>query len=96
MKSKGMIVSLLMMSLLGSCANTSNRCGTKEACREDAKCKCWCSQGCGFRSKLPEDHPKYIENDPNGKFCYCKQWDVDYYQDNCIKHMKVKQEKGAK
>lgn len=71
-------------------------CTTKEACLNDPDCFCWCSQACGWRKKTPEDHPVYIENDPYGKFCYCKQWDFDHYEDNCINGKNVKQPAGAK
>jgi hypothetical protein len=71
-------------------------CPSKEACLNDPECLCWCSQLCGWRKKTPEDHPIYVENDPYGKFCYCKQWDYDYYKDNCIDGKNIPQPKGAK
>lgn len=55
-------------------------CNTKKACIND-DCQCYCSMKCGFRDKTDDDRPVYIENDPNGKHCYCKQWDLDNYQE---------------
>lgn len=71
-------------------------CASREACLNDPNCRCWCSQICKFRKKNKTDHPTYVENDPNGKFCYCKQWDIDHYEENCILHKNVKEPKGAK
>lgn len=71
-------------------------CATKEACLNDPECLCWCSQKCGWRKKTPDDHPVYIENDPYGKYCYCKQWDYDHYEDNCIYGRNVQQAPGSK
>lgn len=68
---------------------------TKEFCLNDPDCLCWCSQICGWRKKQPDDHPFYIENDPHGKFCYCKHWDYDHYVDNCIEGKQIKEPKGA-
>lgn len=70
-------------------------CKSKEACLNDPNCYCWCSQECNWRKKTPSDKPVYIENDPYGKFCYCKQWDYDHYEDNCINNKNVKQPPGA-
>lgn len=75
---------------------TKPPCASKEACLNDPECLCWCSVKCGWRKKTPDDHPVYIENDPYGKYCYCKQWDFDHYEDNCIKGRNVKQPPGAR
>lgn len=81
----------------GKCsATTPAPAVTKEACLNDPNCLCWCSQLCNWRKKGPNDHPVYIENDPYGKYCYCKQWDFDHYEDNCIYGRNVKQPSGAK
>ena len=91
---------LLTLLSLNAFANDAEMkgppCTTKEACLNDPNCYCWCSQKCGWRKKTAEDHPVYIENDPYGKFCYCKQWDFDYYKDNCINGKNVQQPNGAK
>jgi len=81
----------LLMSLLIGC-DKGNQCPSREACLKDPKCLCWCSQICNYRKKTAADNPVYIEKDPNGKFCYCKQWDVDNYQNNCILKMDIKEE----
>ncbi len=75
-----------------SCEKQSEpaRC-TQDTYLDDPTCTCWCSQKCGYREKTKRDHPLYVENDPNGKFCYCKQWDLDYYDENCLEGQDVKQ-----
>ena len=95
------ITLLCVMIPLTLCAIENNKksikpCTSKEACLNDPNCLCWCSQVCSWRKKTPADHPVYIENDPYGKFCYCKQWDYDHYEDNCIYGKNVKQPPGAK
>ncbi len=93
------ILFLLLVACMSACGSQEVKqqsCASKEACLNDPNCQCWCSQKCGWRKKTPEDHPVYIENDPYGKFCYCKQWDFDHYEDNCINHKNVKQPAGAK
>jgi hypothetical protein len=68
--------------LLAGCEMTSKpQCKTREACLNDPDCMCWCSVECSYRKKNASDRPIYVENDPNGKYCYCKQWDYDHYQD---------------
>ena len=90
---------LVMILSLNAFANDDGKisppCATKEACLNDPNCLCWCSQICNWRKKTPDDHPVYIENDPYGKFCYCKQWDFDHYKDNCLDKKDVMQPKGA-
>jgi len=92
------LLPLLLAALLSGCdlVATKGKCKTKEACLNDAKCQCWCSQKCGYRKKTTSDNPIYIENDPNGKFCYCKQWDLDLYEDNCISKEHIPEPQGAK
>lgn len=72
------------------------QCKTREECLNDPNCLCWCSQICGYRKKEASDHPTYIEDDRYGKFCYCKQWDFDHYEDNCIHGKNIKEPKDAK
>lgn len=71
-------------------------CPSKKACLYDPDCPCWCSVKCGWRKKRADDHPVYIEKDPYGKHCYCKQWDYDHYEDNCINGKNIPQPAGAK
>jgi hypothetical protein len=89
---------VLIMSACGSGMQEKSLppCNSKESCLKNPDCLCWCSQKCGWRKKTPADHPVYIENDPYGKFCYCKQWDFDHYEDNCINGKNVKQSPGTK
>jgi hypothetical protein len=100
MKNRGILFFLLLLAALTGCNGMAKpeqkHCTTKEQCLNDPDCLCWCSQICNWRKKTASDNPVYIENDPNGKFCYCKQWDYDYYEDNCILHKGIKQPKGAK
>ena len=90
------LLPLLLFVLLSGCDKGKPICKTKEACLKDGHCRCWCSQKCGFRAKNGSDNPIYVENDPQGKFCYCKQWDFDHYEDNCISHKHVQEPAGAK
>ena len=89
---------LIVMGMLTACAGEKDPpiCGTKESCLNDPHCECWCSKICGFRKKETSDHPVYIENDPHGKFCYCKQWDADHYEANCVLGEHVEEPKNAK
>jgi hypothetical protein len=81
--------SLLIIALL--CAETTQArrykkriCGTnKQACLNDPTCQCYCSRVCNFRDKMDDDKPVYVPNDPNGKYCYCKQWDLDAFDSLC-------------
>ncbi len=90
---------LLVIAMLSACSGGGvekrPHCTGKEQCLNDPNCLCWCSQVCNWRKKTAADHPVYIENDPYGKHCYCKQWDYDYYEDNCIHHKDIKQPKGT-
>ena len=96
MAAKKNICLLVALALLSGCSGSDPaQCQTKDACMTDRSCQCWCSVKCGFRNKEASDHPVYIANDPNGKYCYCKQWDADHYEDNCVKHLNVKEPKGA-
>lgn len=92
---------LILMGLLTSCGMSSDSaegsaCGTKEACLNDPKCFCWCSQICNFRKKESDDHPVYYENDKRGKYCYCKQWDYDNFKANCVLGEHIKEPPGSK
>ena len=69
-------------------------CATSQTCKDlNNNCKCYCSRVCHFRDKfVEEDTPVYVENDPNGIHCYCKQWDLDHYQERCAR--KTEQQKN--
>ena len=79
---------LLFAGMLTGCKDSSS-CNDRQSCLNDQKCKCWCSQECGYRDKKTTDMPVYMENDSNGKYCYCNQWDYDHYNGNCIRGEKV-------
>jgi|SRR5579872_6694986 len=86
---------LLLATLLSSCDGGNQKvsiCGDEQTCLNDSNCFCWCSQICNPRKKTALDKPIYIADDLNGKFCYCKQWDFDHYEDNCILHKGIKEE----
>lgn len=90
-----MILLIITAFFASACGNSEPPCKSKEACLTDPNCECWCSQKCGYRKKKSTDNPVYVENDPNGKHCYCKQWDVDHYEDNCVNGNKTPQPAGA-
>lgn len=56
-------------------------CQGKQDCLENPDCLCYCSGICCPRKKTANDDPIYIENDPRGHNCYCKQWDLDVYEE---------------
>ncbi len=56
-------------------------CQTKKGCLNDPNCPCWCSVICEYRDKKDDDRPVFVDNDPNGKFCYCKAWDKENYKE---------------
>jgi len=102
------ILFLFIAVLFSACSNSNTssdnnsngrsngHCSTQSSCENDPKCECWCSQKCGFRKKEKTDHPVYVENDRNGKHCYCKQWDIDKFEENCKEGKKIKEPAGAK
>lgn len=90
------ILPALIALLTGCSGEKGTQCERHDTCINDANCLCWCSQICNFRKKTAEDRPFFVENDPNDKFCYCKQWDRDNYKNNCILHKNIKEPKGAK
>ncbi len=91
------ILFLLVAVLFSACGNSDTQmsCKSKDSCLKDPNCQCWCSQKCGYRKKMATDSPVYVENDPNGKFCYCNQWDADNYEGNCIEGKMMKEPKNA-
>lgn len=59
-------------------------CNAQQPCSDlNNDCSCYCSEKCGPRKKMADDITVFVENDPNGIGCYCKQWDLDNYQKNC-------------
>ncbi len=95
-QNKNLFLMACIVPMLIGCdaAMTKKTCATKETCQTDPNCKCWCSVKCDWRVKVAGDKPVYIENDPNGKFCYCNQWDYDHYRDNCIEHKHIPEPKN--
>lgn len=77
-----LIVAVVMLAGAGIYAKRGTggpKCTTRESCLKNKKCQCYCSGIGGFRDKVKEDEPVYIENDPNGVHCYCKPWDLEKY-----------------
>ena len=76
---------ILVTALIVVCAvtyakkNEKQRCDTKENCLNNKQCQCYCSELGDFRDKDSDDRPVYVKDDPNGVYCYCKQWDLDVY-----------------
>lgn len=60
-------------------------CKNRDQCLQDNnQCKCYCSHKCDFRTKESDDAPVYVPQDFHGKYCYCKQWDLDnFFMKNC-------------
>lgn len=82
------------LEMTGEQENNTTSCRDEESCINDDNCQCYCSVKCGFRKKdMKSDRPVYIKNDPNGKYCYCKQWDADYYNK---RHCDVKEKSTMK
>lgn len=93
MKKMLFLMPVLMTFFFGCSGEKKAPCGTKDACMNDSNCLCWCSQICKYRKKTAADKPIYVDDDSNGKFCYCKEWDLDHYEDNCINHKNIKEPK---
>gem|GEM_PF-1948739 len=78
-------------------AKKENICGkNKKSCLEDKNCLCYCSRKCGPREKQSDDAPVYVENDPNGKYCYCKPWDRDKFEEQMCAKREEKEESAKK
>lgn len=80
------LLSFNLVNLVNSANNNpkSETCTKKNSCLNlRNKCKCYCSAECKFRNKTLEDRPVYDPNDPEKKYCYCKQWDKDAFKYNC-------------
>lgn len=84
-------LSLMVFTMLSiGLVNTAPTCRTEKSCVNNPKCQCYCSVKCGFRDKVEEDSPVWVENDPNGKYCYCKEWDLNHYED-CTKDHRLEE-----
>ncbi len=59
--------------------NLALACGKDEASCKDLKnpCRCFCAFKPGPRDKVSDDKPIYIEDDPEGNYCYCKERDIE-------------------
>lgn len=82
---KQSLLFLLIAACCGTAAAVVDFCGksSKAVCQDRTNCdKCYCSFKCGPRDKKPDDTLIWIEDDPNGIYCYCKQRDVDYFKKN--------------
>lgn len=75
------LVALSINSTVESRQQSAGFCGkSKRNCKDlNNPCQCYCSWKCGPRDKQPDDKPVYVENDPAGIYCYCKQRDLDHY-----------------
>lgn len=73
---------VILLAGAGIWANSDGpkpKCTTEDSCQNDQNCQCYCSEKGGFRDKVENDRPVYIENDTNNVNCYCKQWDLNRY-----------------
>jgi hypothetical protein len=61
--------------LVGQCGKNKRNCQDL-----NNSCKCYCAWECDVRDKKPDDKPVYVENDPAGIYCYCKQRDLDNFR----------------
>ena len=81
MISRNYLLFLLLAASVSLIEARNPRCQTKEECVDlNSTCQCYCSRKCGFRERESNDKPVYLENDPAGHHCYCKQWDLDNYE----------------
>ena len=75
-----LLCSLLVVSFdaPGKKKNKAPACGNDEVACKDMKnpCKCYCAFKGAPRDKTPDDDPIFIEDDPEGNYCYCKERDI--------------------
>jgi hypothetical protein len=77
-----LFLSFVSCALYGKDADTM--CSNKQDCKNpDNSCQCFCSGICAPRDKEEKDSPIYVENDPEGHYCYCKPWDMETYYERC-------------
>ena len=84
-----LFVAVLMLAGAGIYAKKArsrrSKCATRESCLENKKCQCYCSGIAGYRDKVKEDNPVYVEGDKyidqNGEavHCFCKAWDKEKF-----------------
>jgi len=78
-----LILAVLMMTSSAMYAKKhkprKQKCTTQESCLNNPQCQCYCAEKGGFRDKVANDKPVYIEDDPSGVHCYCKEWDLKAY-----------------
>ena len=81
-----LFLSILSVSVIahGGMISQPECSANKKGCQDlNSPCQCYCSVKCGPRLKKSDDKPVYVENDPEGHYCYCKQWDLDNYKTKC-------------
>jgi hypothetical protein len=89
---------LALVALLGACSSQKDppQCTDSRSCVNNPKCQCWCSVKCGYRDKHAGDNPIWIDEDPRGIHCYCKRWDYEHFDTNCVSPNPMKEPDGAK
>lgn len=80
-----LLLTLVASDLLYSKETPQRLCGVRKSACQDVRypCQCYCSRKCGPRVKEADDVPVYVPNDPAGHYCYCKQWDLDNFEERC-------------
>lgn len=53
--------------------------------KTNAQCRCFSVQKCNLKIKERDDNPVWVQDDPKGIRCWCKQSDRDRYVDSCVK-----------
>lgn len=90
MKNMKLLLFMCCMTLGVVTLQGAGSCTTEEDCINNDKCQCYCSVKCGFRDKdMKQDRPVFVENDPNGIHCYCKEWDLKNYKKRHCDRKKV-------
>jgi len=89
---KKLPIFLLAFAALAGCSDPKENCKDKDSCMNNKDCRCYCSKKGDFRDKKADDAPVFVENDTNGVFCYCKQWDLDNYPKAKMDNMNMKKD----
>lgn len=73
---------LCIFLLTAGALEASRHCTDQESCEDiNSSCQCYCAEKGDFRKKDPNlDVPYYVEDDPNGIYCYCNKWDYKKYK----------------